>query len=159
MAGYLASYGAGDEQRNRRVKRMVIWGVAILVVGTAGYFFFRNWQQERTVKQFFSLLQQQRYQDAYAMFGCTQEHPCKYYSPEKFNEDWGPSSPYANPGGIKIQHEDTCGNGVVFDIELPGTPAQGLFVNRETNELSFAEGPRCPGPHLQLWEFLKAHFG
>jgi len=159
MAGYLDSYGAGDVQRERRVKRIALWGVVVLVVGGAGYFLFRNWRQEQVVKQFFGLLEQQKYQAAYALWGCTQDHPCKYYSPEKFNEDWGPSSPYSNPRAIKIEHEDTCGNGVVFDIQLAGTQPQGLFVNRETNELSFAEAPRCPGPHLQLWEFLKSHFG
>jgi hypothetical protein len=154
MAGYLDSYGAGDEQRERRVKRIVICGLIGVAVVTGVYFMFRNWQQERVVKQFFALLEQKKYQDAYAMFGCTPDHPCKYYSPEKFNEDWGPGSPFKNPGAVKIEHEDTCGNGVVFDI---GTP-EGLFVDKETNTLSFAPEPRCPGRHLQLWEFIKSRF-
>lgn len=150
-----ASYGAAEERRSRLIRRVVIWGGLAVVIALGLYFWFRNWKQEQAIKQFFSLLEQKRYQDAYAMMGCTQDHPCKYYSADKFMEDFGPSSPFANPSSIKIEHEDNCGNGVVFDTGQP----EGLFVDKETNTVSFAPGPRCPGRHLQLWEFLKSRFG
>jgi len=159
MASYLEGYGAGEEQRERRTKRLVLWGLAALIVLTVAYFTFRNWRQEQVVKQFLSLLQQKKYQEAYAMWGCTAEHPCKYYSPEQFTSEWGPSSPYADVSAIKIEHEDTCGNGVVFDVEAPKTEGVGLFVNRESNTVGYAQAPRCPGRHLQLWDFIKSHFG
>src|SRR5262249_28556725 len=160
MGGFLDGYGVVDERRERTVKRSVIWGLVIVIVAVGAYFWFRNYRQEQTVKQFLSLLEQKRYQEAYAMWGCTQDHPCKYYSPVKFNEDWGPPIPFANPSQIKTGHEDNCGNGVVFEIAEPKTnPPQGLFVDKETNTVAFAPGPRCPGRHLQLWEFLKSRFG
>jgi len=156
MGGFLdASYGVADERRGKLIKRIVIGGVAAVAVGLILYFSFRNWRQEQTVKQFLMLLQQKKYQEAYEMMGCTAEHPCKYYSPAKFMEDFGPSSPMANPAAIKIAHEDTCGNGVVFDIGQP----TGIFVDKETNTVGFAPEARCPGKHLQLWEFLKSRFG
>ena len=156
MGGILdASYGVADERRGRWIRRIVIWSGLAIIVGLGLYFWFRNFRQEQTLKQFFSLLQQKRYQEAYAMMGCTQDHPCKYYSPEKFVEDFGPSSAFANPAAVKIQHEDNCGNGVVFDTGQP----EGLFIDKETDTVSFAPGPRCPGRHLQLWEFLKSRFG
>ena len=159
MPGYLEGYGAGEEQRERLIKRTVLWSGAIILVLTVTFFTFRNWREEQVVKHFLSLLQQKDYQQAYALFGCTPERPCKYYSPEQFNSEWGPSSPYADISSIKIEHEDTCGNGVVFDVESPKTEGIGLFVDRETRTLSYAQAPRCPGRHLQLWEFFRAHFG
>ena len=68
-------------------------------------------------------------------------------------------APYADVASIKILHEDPCGNGVVFDIASSKLPEQGLFVDKETNTLSYAPAARCPGRHLQIWEFLKSHFG
>lgn len=157
MAGYLDAYGVADERRNRRIKRIVMWVGAILAVGAVLYFTFRNWNEEQQVKKFFTLLEQKKYQDAYALWGCTPDTPCKYYSAEKFLEDWGPSSPYAQPQDIRTLHEDVCGGGVVFDIQAPKTDELGLYVDRKSREISFAPWPRCPGPHLQLGEFFKKY--
>ncbi len=158
MAGYLEGYGAGEEQRGRVIKRSVIYGLIAVVLITGVFLWFRNYSQEQVVKHFFALLQEKNYQEAYALWGCTQDHPCKYWGPDKFNEDWGPSSPYSNVSAIKVVHEDNCGNGVVFQIDSPGSPPTGLFVNKETNELSYYDKPRCPGPHLAIWEFIKSKF-
>jgi hypothetical protein len=158
MSRFLEEYGAGEEQRERLIKRIVIWGLALSVVGSTLYFTFRDWREEQLIKQFFSLLEQKNYQQAYAMWGCTQDTPCKYYSPEKFNEDWGPSSPFSGVAHPKIDHIDNCGGGVVFDVENPKTDPLGLFVDTATKQIGFAPGPRCPGRHFQLWEFLKSRF-
>jgi hypothetical protein len=159
MSGILdPSYGVAEERRSRIIKQVVKWGLVVAIVGGALFLWFRNWRQEQMVKQFFSLLEQKRYQDAYAMWGCTPDHPCKYYSPEAFNEDWGPSSPFSNIAATKIEHEDNCSSGVVFDLENPNAKPVGLFVNKD-NVLGFAEGPRCPGRHFHLMEFFKNTFG
>src|SRR6266852_4333984 len=105
MAGYLDAYGVSDERRERRTKRIFLWGLAAAIVLSVLYFTFRTWSQERVVKQFLTLLQQKNYQDAYKLWGCTPDTPCKYYPPEKFTEDWGPSSPFSDPSAIKIAHE------------------------------------------------------
>jgi hypothetical protein len=159
MAGYLDSYGVVEERRGRAIKRVVLWGAVVVLVVGGLYFGFRNWRQEQVVKHFFALLQEKKYQEAYALWGCTQEQPCKYWGPEKFNEEWGPSSPYADVSTIKVVHEDSCGNGVVFDIESPKMQPQGLFVENSSNTLSYAPEARCPGKHFQIWEFLKSRFG
>ncbi len=159
MAGYLDAYGAADERRERRTKRIVLWALVVVVVAAALYFTFRNWRQEQLVKQFFTLLQQKDYQGAYKLWGCTPDTPCKYYPPDKFTEDWGPSSAYADAGAIKIANEDTCGSGVVFTVESPKSQPIGLYVERDSNVITFAPWPRCPGRHLRLWEFLKSRFG
>jgi hypothetical protein len=159
MTGYLDSYGVAEARQGRKIRRIVIWSLSVVVVAGGLYLWFRNWRQEQAVKHFFALLQEKNYQEAYALWGCTQDHPCKYWGPEKFAEEWGPSSPYADVSSIKIVHEDSCGNGVVFDIESPKMQPQGLFVDNETNSLSYAPEARCPGKHFQIWEFLRSRFG
>lgn len=161
MSGFLDStYGVSDARRERRIKRIVLWSFAIAAVATILFFTFRSWRQEQVVKQFLSLLREKKYQDAYKLWGCTQETPCKYYPPEKFNEDWGPSGQYKDAGDAKIPNEDVCGSGVIFTIAIPKIEPFGLWVERSTNILGYPPPGwvRCPGAHLQVWEFLKSRF-
>src|SRR5215470_17540137 len=160
MAGYLDSYGAGDERRERRTKRIVIWGIAALAAVSVLYFTFRTWSQEQVMNQFLTLLRQQNYQEAYKLWGCTPQTPCKYYPPEKFTEDWGPSGAYADAASAHIENVDYCGAGVVFTVTFPKVGDAVLWVERETNIIGFAPSgwTRCPGPHLHLMEFLKSRF-
>jgi len=159
MPGFLdSSYGVTDARRERRNKRMAVWLVGILAVGSIAYFSFRSYRQERVVKQFLSLLKQQKYQDAYQMWGCTQESPCKYYPPDRFSEDWGPTGQYKDIANARIEAVDVCGSGVVFEMSVPKTDQFGLWVETNTNVLSYAPWARCPGRHLQIWEYLKSLF-
>ena len=161
MPGFLdSSYGVTDARRERRNKLIVLWILGIAIAGTILYFSFRTYRQERVVKQFLSLLKQQNYQDAYKLWGCTQETPCKYYPPERFNEDWGPAGQYKDAGNAKISNEDVCGSGVIFTVDIPKIDPFGLWVESSSNILGFAPNgwARCPGAHFHLWEFLKSRF-
>ncbi len=159
MAGFLDEYGVADARRERTIKQVVIGVVIVLIVGLSAFFFFRNRSEERVVDRFLDTLRSKNYQEAYAMWGCTAEKPCPYYSPERFTEDWGPSGNYKNPEQMKIEHVDACDAGVVFDLAYPGQNDQGLWVDRSTKVLSYAPWPRCPGPHLQVIEYLQSRFG
>ncbi len=157
MAGYLDEYGVQDARRERLTKRIVIWGLAALIVGTSVFFYFRDWSEERVMDRFIALLKQQQYQEAYRMWETPDS--ARLYPPEKFTEDWGPAGSYKNAASLKIEDVDTCNAGVVFNIAYPGTENFGLWVERKTGIISFAPWPRCPGAHLQIWEFLKSRFG
>jgi len=157
MAGYLDEYGVKDARRERRTKQIVIWGLAAVIVGTSVFFYFRDWSEERVMNRFTTLLKEQKYQEAYKMWETPDS--AKFYPPEKFTEDWGPSGAYKNAAAMKIQDVDTCNAGVVFNIAYPGAENFGLWVERSTGVISFAPWPRCPGSHLQVWQFLKSRFG
>jgi hypothetical protein len=161
MSGFLdPTYGVDEARRARRIKVIAVWSISILIVAGVLFFTFRNWRQERSVKQFLSLLKQGNYQDAYKLWGCTQETPCKYYPPEKFNEDWGPAGQYKDAGNATIENEDVCGSGVIFTIDVPKIEPFGLWVESSTNIVGFAPNgwARCPGAHLHLVEYLKSLF-
>ena len=156
MSGFMDdSYGVADVKRERRNKRIVIWGLTALILGTSGFFYFRTWSQERALSHFFDELQAKNYDGAYQLW--TQE-TVKYYGPQKFKEDWGPTGVYKNPGQLQIKNIDSCGEGVVFNMTYPGVEEFGLWVEKRDNSISFAGWARCPGRHLQIWEFLKARF-
>ncbi|MEQ1949082.1 MAG: hypothetical protein ABL995_17960 [Bryobacteraceae bacterium] len=164
MAGFLDQYGVDDARKERKVKRLVLSIIAVLILGAAAFFFFRNFPEERLVKQFFSLLKEKKYQDAYALWGCTAQTPCRYYGPERFNEDWGPDGLYKNPDALKLNVVDACGDGplgeaVVFGYSYPGVEDFGLQVDRKTKFIGFAPSARCPGRHLAIGDFLRSRFG
>ena len=157
MAGYLDEYGVADARRERLRKRIILWGLTAVIVGTSAFFYFRNWSEERVLDHFVTLLKQQKYQEAYQLW-LTPE-TAKFYPPEKFAEDWGASGLYKNPAALQIREEDSCGDGVVFQIAYPGADDFGLWIDRDKKFISFYGWPRCPGRHLQIWQFIKSRFG
>jgi hypothetical protein len=157
MPGYLDEYGVKDSQRERRNKRIVIWGVVAVILVVSAFFYFRTWSEERTIDRFLTLLKEQKYQDAYKMWETPDS--ARLYPPEKFTEDWGPMGGYKNAAALHVQDVDYCGQGVVFNVAYPGSENFGLWVERQTGIVSFAPWPRCPGAHLQVWRFIKSRFG
>jgi hypothetical protein len=159
MAGFLDEYGVADARRERTVKYVVIGVVIAAILGLSAFFFFRNRSEERVADAFLAALRNKNYQEGYGLWGCTPKTPCPYYSPERFVEDWGAAGTYKNPESMKVEHVDACDTGVVFDLSYPGANDQGLWVERKTKVLSYAPWPRCPGPHLQVIEYLKSRLG
>jgi len=157
MAGYLDEYGVADARREGLRKRIILWGLTAVIVGVSAFFYFRNWSEERALDHFISLLKQQKYQDAYQLWQTPDT--AKFYPPDKFAEDWGAAGLYKNASALQIKEVDSCDSGVVFDIVYPGADEFGLWVERQTKVISFAPWPRCPGKHLQIWQFLKSRFG
>ncbi|MCU1339634.1 MAG: hypothetical protein JWO19_5215 [Bryobacterales bacterium] len=159
MPGYLDTYGVGEERRGRWIKRILFGGLAIAVVGTCAYLYFRTWSQEQTVKHFFAALENRDLQGAYKMW-CPPENPCRYNPYDKFEQDWGPTTPYVHGAAAKVDNIDYCGEGVVFNISYPNAEPVVLWVERGTNIISFApsDWERCPGRHWQFRRFFKSLF-
>ena len=128
MVGYLDQYGAGEERREKIVKTVVISLAALAVVGGSLFFVFHNYREERLVKQFFERLATRDYKTAYAMFGCTDEKPCRDYRFDKFMEDWGPKSGRGDPSNFRISRSRPCGACAV--------PAQQIHEPRVGSERS-----------------------
>ena len=151
------NYGVADAQREKRRKRTVLIGLVVILVSAVAYFSLRTRAQEHVIAQFLQTLQEKRYQDAYKMWGLYN----KYYPPESFLEDWGPSSKYANASQLKVENVDYCGDGVVFSVTYPQQETVGLLVDRATGIITFTPpdwSGRCPGRHLQFGAFLHRLF-
>jgi hypothetical protein len=152
------SYGVEDARKERRTKRIVVGGLLAIALGAVAYFTFRTWPQERVMKEFLARLDRKEFQQAYRMWGCTPETPCRYYDPDRFNEDWGPSTAYSHGSAGKIDNVDFCDAGVVFQVSFPNADPISLYVERSSNIISFAPWPRCPGRHWEFGRFFKSLF-
>ena len=162
MAGYLSDYGVKDLEREKRNKQIVLAVVGLVVLGGIFYYFARTFTEERTVSRFVSLLSSQDYKGAYAMWGCTDQTPCRDYRFERFMEDWGPKSPYPQPAEIDKVLAEPCGNAVWITIKSPKTEELGLAVDSDTRQLSFTPTARCPGKIRirefpgRLWRYMRS---
>jgi len=153
MPSYLEAYGAGETHRSQVMHRWKIGiaiGLAALVVAGVLYGVFRNYSQESIVNAFLTHLRNGEYQDAYRMWGCTEETPCREYAFPKFFDDWGPKSPHPSAQGAKLGVVQSCGNGVVIQVVYPTGDPVSLFVRKDNGVISFAPWLECPGRH---WHF------
>jgi len=143
MAGYLEGYGAGEERREKTIRWIVISALLLVIVAIGLYFQFRNFREEKQISIFFELLKRQEYKAAYAMWGCTDAHPCPQYVFDKFLEDWGPKSPHANISSAKLAKTKSCDTGIIQFVEFPGQDEVQLWVERRDRVLGFAPWPVC----------------
>jgi hypothetical protein len=163
MSSYLEAYGAAEAQHAKRVRIVKFVSVALavlLVVGGTLFAIFRNHSEERQVSTFVDLLRKHDYQAAYRMWGCTDAHPCPGYSFEKFQEDWGPASSHADESTAHVGLSQSCGSGVVLRLDYQGSEQPvALWVERDTQIISFAPWAECPGRHLRIGAWFKSLFG
>jgi hypothetical protein len=154
----MEGYGEADAKRGRIIKRLILWGLAILIVGGSGYFYFRTWNEKKVMDQFMARIQQKDLEGAYRMW-CTAEKPCPYYPLDKFQADFGAGNAYSNVSSAKIEHVDYCQDGVVFNITYPNAEPLGLWVERSTGIISYAPWPRCPSKRLTFGPLMERLFG
>jgi len=162
MASYLEAYGLEEEHRARR-NRLIKVGASIaaaaIIVALIFYVAFKNFHETSEAKQFLSLLQSQQYQDAYRMWGCTEATPCRNYPFPKFMDDWGPKGSHADAASATIGDVDSCGSGVIIQIKYAHADTVPLWVERNTDVLSFAPWPECLGRQWRFKSFFKRLFG
>jgi hypothetical protein len=158
MAGYLDTYGAGEEQRAKVVRAIALWGGIALGVAAILLFVFHfvipNRAEQAKVKRFFQLLAAQDYKQAYAVWGCTDEKPCPEYRLASFMRDWGPEAFPA--GGFEVLDGESCGSGVIVDVDAGKAGDKRVWVERKDGALSFLPPgiDRCPQGN-RVYDFFR----
>jgi len=155
MSGYLESYGAGDERRERIIKTSVLSVLGVLLAAGLVYVFFHNYPEERQARRFFEMLQAKDYRDAYALWGCSEATPCRDYPMPEFLKDWGPSQPPVS--AVDVLDGESCGSGVIVDVDAGKAGDKKLWVERSSHVLSFPPFERCPqGNRIHdLWRDMR----
>ena len=143
MGSYLQTYGVEDARRGRAIKAILLIAGVLFVLVVAGYFFFHNFPERQKVKRFLSEINAHDYKAAYAMWGCTDAHPCPQYAFNKFLEDWGPQSKHADIAAAKLAKTKSCDTGIIQFVEFPGNDEVQLWVERRDKVLGFAPWPVC----------------
>lgn len=136
--GYLDAYGAGDERRNRTILYLILGSLLALIILFFLWLHFRDYTEQKRVSLFLDQLRRQDFQAAYQSWGCSQTAPCRDYSFEKFMEDWGPKSPYANAANLSEGKTYSCDTGIIETLHYPGKDDVNLWVDRKTPAVAFA---------------------
>jgi hypothetical protein len=145
MAGYLDQYGAGEEQRLKIIKTVVISLAALVIFGGIALFVFHNYRQEHQVKQFFALLEQGQYESAYQMWVRT-DADRKGYPYSSFLQDWGPQGEHRDVRDFHIAKSRSCGSGVILTVDFGSSQEEKLWVQRNDLTIGFSPLPGCPPP-------------
>jgi hypothetical protein len=145
MPGYLDQYGAGEERRLKIIKVTALELVSVLIFGGLAWWFLNDYKEERRARQFFTFLAHRDYQAAYALWGCTDAHPCRDYPLNDFMKDWGPASGRGDPETFRVTKSRSCGSGVILTVEA-GNQQEKLWVERSNLVLGFSPLPGCPPP-------------
>ena len=147
MPGYLDTYGAGEEQRNRIVIRSVSAVIIIVICGSLGWYLLKNHHQESVARTFVDALRRGDYQSAYRDWGCTEQKPCSAYSFNSFMSDWGTGAGATNapdPGVLGITDSESCNTGVLLTVSVNRARTESLWVEKDNDAISFAPYPICP---------------
>jgi len=121
-----------NPQKERLKKRLLIGIPLALILSGYLYYEFKNYSEERAVKQFLAAVEQKNYQEAYRLW-----QPSKYYSFDSFNQDWGPQGQEGLIENYKITNSHARGSGVLVYIRLNGQKDISLWVERSDKRLSF----------------------
>lgn len=135
---YLGSYGTKGLLAERIAKALLIAVAAAAVLGPTYYVFFRNWREELQAKRFFELLKGREYAEAYSMWGCSVEEPCRYYPYDEFLEDWGPEGIVGVVNDFSLGRSFTQPNGVILRYAVNGVEGDPLWIERAPDKISFA---------------------
>jgi len=166
MPGYLEGYGEGEERRGKILRWMVLGLVLAAAAAGFAYFWFRDYAEDRVIRSFVAALQARKYEEAYRIWGCTEQNPCRDYTFEKFMEDWGPHSPASDPSQIRVAHprlsegalgwirnvlriQYSCKDGVIYHVYLGKGEPVLLYVFRKDKTMGFAPWPVC-APRFQM---------
>jgi hypothetical protein len=161
MGGYLSSYGAGTEKRENAMHATIKWSLialaAVCITLFTIYFVFPNRSEQAVVRQFFQLLAARDYKAAYALWGCTDAQPCRNFDMTAFMGDWGP--PALTVGDFDVLSGESCGSGVIVDVDAGKGLDKKLWVERKTHILgelppNIADLGRCPRGN-RIYDFVR----
>ena len=135
---YLDEYGVADARREKILKALVVSLVLCVIGGACLFFWFKNYFEERQVREFLSRLQSQDYAAAYELWGCSVEVPCRHYSYQNFLEDWGPNSSIGKVERFRLGRSTELDNGVIVEIEVNGRLEPELWVEKDNKTVGFS---------------------
>ncbi len=135
---YLADYGRGDRRYEKIIHAAGYALLAVVVLGSVYWLFFRNWREERAVSRFLTLIEQQKYEEGYHMWGCSIETPCPYYSYNKFLEDWGPNSPIGKVKSFHVGRSYDQQAGAIILVQVNGKKIANLWVQKGSEVIGFS---------------------
>jgi len=133
-----------DEARGRRRRNLIIVAiVAGLVLAWVGYH-LRNYPERRVADKFFTALQQQNFEKAFAIWyqdPAWKQHPEKYskYGYGVFLQDWSPSGEWGAIKSYSIDCSYSSGSGVIVQVTVNQRSQHAyVWVDKSDKTLHFS---------------------
>ncbi len=134
-----------DAARERRKKLLALGAVLLVTALAAAGYRLRHWPEERVVDRFFSALQAQDYETAYAIWLADPEwkqHRERYkdYSYGDFYSDWGPGGEWGLVRSHRIEdsHSPPNSTGVIVEVVVNERAQKArVWVEKESKTLTF----------------------
>ena len=136
-----------DELAERRRRTIIAVAIATFLLVAFFAWELRFWPEERIADKFFSRLQAQDFEGAYAVWMGDpgwKQHPEKYtrYPFGQFYLDWGPSGEWGTIHSHKVVQADNPlrgrGSGVIVQVQVNGRPIPvKVWVEKSDKTLSF----------------------
>jgi len=112
-----------DDTGDRRRRKLIIIGVFVVLILAWLTYHLRNYPERRAADKFFSALQHQDSEGAFALWTKDSEwkqHPQKHsqYNFGDFSQDWGPSSQWGAIKSYDINCSYSGGTGVIVQVTV-----------------------------------------
>jgi hypothetical protein len=133
-----------DEARARRRRNVVIAGIIAGLILVWVAYHLRNYPERHAVDKFFSALEHQDLESAYAIWfrdPAWKQHPGKYssYTYSEFNQDWGPASEWGTIKSYSIDCSYSSGNGVIVQATVNHRAQHAyVWVDKSDKTLHFS---------------------
>jgi hypothetical protein len=157
VASYLQQYGIADERRNRVIRGIAIGVVSLAVITVIAYFVFKDFGEKQKAKRFLQEINSKNFEAAYRDWGCTPQHPCRYYDYGRFMQDWGPAKKATSPW--TVASTDSCRYFLTVNVKATGAEPESLAVQRSDGSMTFAPSPECQEPKWRWKQFFHSFFG
>jgi hypothetical protein len=136
--GYLEEYSQDTPRLEKIFRASLMVLVAVLLLGSLYYVFFRHWREEQRAKEFLSRLQAGQYEEAYTYWGCSVKEPCRFYPYEEFLADWGLDGPLGAVKSFELGRSYGQESGVIITLRINGKPQPNLWVEEESQIVGFS---------------------
>ena len=133
-----------DDSRDRRRKNLIITAVLAGLVLAWVVYHFRDYSERHTVEKVFAALQQQKFEDAFAIWYQDpqwKQHPEKYskYGFGDFSTDWGPSGEWGVIKSYSLDCSYSSGSGVIVQVTINRrTQHAYVWVEKSDKTLHFS---------------------
>ena len=135
-----------DTARARRRKIKIAAAVIFVLVLAAAAWMYRNWPEERVVNNFFTALEKQDYESAYAIYfsdPAWRQHQQKYsqYAYADFYRDWGPGGEWGLIKSYRIygtaNTQGFMSGGVIVEVIVNDRAEHArMFVERSNKTIT-----------------------
>jgi hypothetical protein len=135
-----------DAARARRRKIRIAVALIVVIVLAALAWMCRNWPEERVISHFFTALQKQDYESAYAIYfndPSWRQHQQKYsqYTFADFYRDWGPGGEWGLIKSFRIygsaNTKGLSGGGVIVEVIVNERAEHArMFVQRSDKTIT-----------------------